>query len=82
MADSITHSEPLVKRLYSIEELVELRRNNLRYARSFPPADERNRHRHVRYIASRSVQRREVVAGSPPSNERKRCPAVTFLKMS
>jgi hypothetical protein len=43
----MNHSEPLVKRLYSIEELVELRRNNLRYARSFPPGDERNRHRRV-----------------------------------
>jgi hypothetical protein len=42
----MTYSEPLVERLYSIEEFVELRRNNLRYARSFPPGDERNRHRH------------------------------------
>jgi hypothetical protein len=43
----MNHSEPLVKRLYSIQELVELRRNNLRYARSFPPGNERNRHRQV-----------------------------------
>jgi hypothetical protein len=32
---------------YSPEELIELRRNTLRYARSFPPGDERNRHRQV-----------------------------------
>jgi hypothetical protein len=29
-ADSMTYSEPLVERIYSIEELVELRRNKLR----------------------------------------------------
>ena len=43
----MTYSEPLVERLYSIQELVELRRNSLRYARSFPRGDERNWHRHV-----------------------------------
>jgi hypothetical protein len=35
------------ERLYSIEELVELRRNTLRYARSVPAGDERNKHRQV-----------------------------------
>jgi hypothetical protein len=35
------------ERLYSIEELVELRRNTLRYARSVPAGDERNKHRRV-----------------------------------
>jgi hypothetical protein len=39
--------EPLVERLYSKEELVELRRNTLRYARAFPPGNERNRHRQL-----------------------------------
>jgi hypothetical protein len=39
--------EPLVERLYSLEELMELRRNTLRYARAFPPGNERNRHRRV-----------------------------------
>jgi hypothetical protein len=33
-----------VERLYSLDELTELRRNMLRYARSFPPGDERNQH--------------------------------------
>jgi hypothetical protein len=33
--------------LYSRSELVEHRRNILRYARSFPPGPERNQHRQV-----------------------------------
>ena len=33
--------------LYSNAELVEYRRNILRYARSFPPGSERNQHRQV-----------------------------------
>jgi hypothetical protein len=43
----MTYSQPLVERLYSLDELVELRRNTLRYARAFPPGSERNRHRLV-----------------------------------
>ena len=39
--------EPLVKRLYSLDELVEMRRNTLRFARTFPPGNERDRHRQV-----------------------------------
>jgi hypothetical protein len=39
--------EPLVKHLYSPGELVEKRRNTLRFARSFPPGNERNRHRQI-----------------------------------
>src|ERR1700676_4958877 len=39
--DSMT-TELLVERLYSLDELLELRRNVLRYARTFPPGDERN----------------------------------------
>src|SRR5450756_2537072 len=38
---------PLVERRYSRDELLELRRNVLRYARSFPPGDERNQHLQV-----------------------------------
>jgi hypothetical protein len=33
--------------LYSITELVDKRRNILRYARSFPPGTERNHHREI-----------------------------------
>jgi hypothetical protein len=33
--------------LYSFDELVEKRRSILRYARSFPPGTERNRHRQI-----------------------------------
>jgi hypothetical protein len=43
----MTSVERLVERLYSLEELVELRRNTLRYAREFPPGNERNQHRQV-----------------------------------
>jgi hypothetical protein len=35
------------ERLYTIEELVELRRNTMRYARSVPAGDERNKHRQL-----------------------------------
>ena len=45
--DSITTVDPGVERLYSLDELGRLRRNLLRYARSFPPGDERNQHRQV-----------------------------------
>ena len=41
------NGEPLVKRLYSLDELVEMRRNTLRFARTFPPGNARNRHRQV-----------------------------------
>ena len=33
--------------LYSKAELIEHRRNILRYARSFPPGSERNQHRQI-----------------------------------
>ena len=46
--DSMTYNgEPLVTRLYSLDELVEMRRNTLRFARTFPPGNERNHHRQV-----------------------------------
>jgi hypothetical protein len=45
--DSMTTVGPLVGRLYSRDELLELRRNILRYARTFPPGDERNQHLQV-----------------------------------
>ena len=42
-----TTVEPLVERLYSLDELTELRRTVLRYARASPPGNERNQHRQV-----------------------------------
>src|SRR6202171_5331717 len=45
--DSMTTVDPRVERLYSLDELTELRRNVLRYARTFPPGDERNQHLQV-----------------------------------
>jgi hypothetical protein len=41
------NDEPLVERLYSLDELVEMRRNTLRFARTFPPGSERNSHRQL-----------------------------------
>jgi hypothetical protein len=41
--DSLT-TVPLVKPPYTVDELAELRRTMLRYARSFPPGNERNQH--------------------------------------
>jgi hypothetical protein len=43
----MTYSQPLVERLYKLDELLELRRNMLRYARAFPQGSERNRHRQI-----------------------------------
>jgi hypothetical protein len=42
--DSMTTVDPRAERLYSPDELLELRRNVLRYARTFPPGEERNQH--------------------------------------
>src|ERR1700682_1588891 len=50
--DSMT-TELLVERLYSLDELTELRRKMLRYARSFAPGDERNHHRQIAVSLSR-----------------------------
>ena len=55
---SMTTVEPLVKPLYSPDELTELRRTMLRYARSFPPGDERNQH--LQIAAAQAFQEREV----------------------
>ena len=41
------NDESLVERLYSLDELVEMRRNTLRFAQSFPPGSERNSHRQL-----------------------------------
>lgn len=45
--DSMTTIDPRAERLFSLDELTGLRRNMLRYARSFPPGDERNEHLQV-----------------------------------
>jgi hypothetical protein len=45
--DSMITVDPCVERLYSLDELMELRRYVLRYARTFPPGEERNQHLHV-----------------------------------
>jgi hypothetical protein len=44
---SVVRALALEHPLYNEAELVEHRRNILRYARSFPPGPERNQHRQV-----------------------------------
>ena len=44
---SVARELPLDQPLYSNAELIEHRRNILRYARSFPRGSERNHHRQV-----------------------------------
>jgi len=44
---SVARELPLDQPLYSTAELIEHRRNILRYARSFPPGPQRNQHRQV-----------------------------------
>ena len=56
--DRMTSVEPLIDRLYSLDELLELRRNVLRYARTFPPGDERNQHLQVA-VALRALFKNE-----------------------
>jgi hypothetical protein len=55
--DSMTTVDHGVDRLYSLDELRELRRNLLRYARTFPPGDERNQHPAGRRQGSSAVQK-------------------------
>jgi len=44
---SVARELPLEHPLYSKAELIEYRRNILRYARLFPPGPERNQHRQI-----------------------------------
>ena len=44
---SVARELPLELPLYSKADLIEHRRNILRYARSFPPGSERNQHRQI-----------------------------------
>jgi hypothetical protein len=55
--DSMT-TELLVEHLYSLDELLEQRRNVLRSARTFPPGDERNQHLQVA-VALRALFKNE-----------------------
>jgi hypothetical protein len=46
--------------LYCLDELIETRRSILRYARTFPPGAERNRHRQVA-VSMRALLRNGVI---------------------
>jgi hypothetical protein len=50
--DSMTTVDPRAERHYSLDELTELRRNTLRYARTFPPGNERNQNQHRQLAVS------------------------------
>ena len=50
--------------LYCLDDLIENRRNVLRYTRTFPPGAERNRHRQIAVncrVATRLVQEQKLV---------------------
>jgi len=47
--------------LYDKAELIEYRRNILRYARSFPPGPERNQHRQVALSLRALFENRELL---------------------
>jgi hypothetical protein len=49
--------------LYSKAELIEHRRNILRYARSFPPGPERNQHRQIALSLRALFRNREWLLG-------------------
>jgi hypothetical protein len=44
---SRTNRKPSFERLYNVAELVELRRQMLRFSRSIPPGPDRNEHRQI-----------------------------------
>lgn len=64
---------PLVKPLYTLDELAELRRTMLRYARSFPPGAERDQHLQIA-VSLRRLFRNEkwaaahIIEGSSQSD--------------
>ena len=58
------NDESLVERLYSLDELVEMRRNTLRFARSFPPGSECNSHRQLATSLRMLFQRQKMAADS------------------
>jgi hypothetical protein len=73
--DSMTTVQPRVEPLYSLDELTELRRNTLRYARSFPPGNERNQHRQLAVslrtlFRNRKWLRTHTLEGAMPSTDR------------
>jgi len=58
----MTSVEPLVKPHYSRDELTELRRTMLRYARSFPPGNERNHHLQIAVSLRRLLRNEKWLA--------------------
>ncbi len=50
---------PIPEPRYTLDELLETRRGILRFARSFPPGDERNQHRQIAMSLRRLLHDRE-----------------------
>jgi hypothetical protein len=50
--------------LYTVSDLVELRRQILRYARSFPPGNERNQHRQIALSLARLFRNKDWLAAN------------------
>jgi hypothetical protein len=62
---SVAHELPLDQPLYSNAELVEHRRNILRYARLFPPGPQRNQHRQIALSLRQKVREAGPSAKKP-----------------
>jgi hypothetical protein len=50
--------------LYTVDDLVEVRRQILRYARSFPPGSERNQHRQIALSLARLFRNKDWLAAN------------------
>jgi hypothetical protein len=72
----MARASPVSERLYSKEELIELRRQMLRYSRSIPPGPERNQHLQIAISLGRLFKNKkwfdahtvEAVAARPPQS--------------
>jgi hypothetical protein len=62
--DSMATVDPRDERLYSLDELTELRRNTLRYARTFPPGKRAQSAPAARCLASDAFPKPEMAADS------------------
>jgi hypothetical protein len=67
---SVARTLALDQPLFSKAELLEYRRNILRYARSFPPGPERNQHRQVALSLRALFRNREWLDTHVPNDLR------------
>ena len=64
--DSMTAVEPLVERLYSLDELLELRRDMLRFARFLPQGPRRNELRQTASSLRALLKRKDFLDANTP----------------